>query len=275
VDLSGASLSGANLSGANLSRADLSRAYLYGANLYGAYLYRASLYGAYLYGSNLIEAIFSRADLSGADLSEADFYGADLYGADLSGAALGKANLIEANLCGANLSGANLSQTKLIGAVLSRADFSGTDLSGADLSAAIVENSTFGDIDLRETRGLETVKHLGPSTIGIDTIYRSRGKISKVFLQKAGLPEDLINYIERIETSFPYTLTQIDDWLDNLRKRLAVIMKNIARLEEEKAVSGLENMRLKIQNELDECWMDRENVQDQIIEFQQLKNDLY
>jgi TIR domain len=35
----------------------------------------------------------------------------------------------------------------------------------------------------------------GPSTIGIDTIYRSQGKIPEVFLRGAGLPDEFIAYI--------------------------------------------------------------------------------
>jgi hypothetical protein len=44
-------------------------------------------------------------------------------------------------------------------------------------------------------KGLETVRHEGPSTIGIDTIYRSQGKIPLAFLRGAGVPE---NFIEDI-----------------------------------------------------------------------------
>jgi hypothetical protein len=39
---------------------------------------------------------------------------------------------------------------------------------------------------------LEKVKHLGPSFVGIDTIYRSNGKIPEVFLRGAGVPEPFI-----------------------------------------------------------------------------------
>ena len=39
------------------------------------------------------------------------------------------------------------------------------------------------------------MKHRGPSTIGIDTIYRSKGNIPEVFLRGAGVPEDFIVYM--------------------------------------------------------------------------------
>jgi hypothetical protein len=47
----------------------------------------------------------------------------------------------------------------------------------------------FGAVDLSEVVGLETVSHQGPSTIGIDTIYLSQGKIPETFLRQAGVPE--------------------------------------------------------------------------------------
>ena len=39
------------------------------------------------------------------------------------------------------------------------------------------------------------MRHEGPSTIGVDTIYRSQGKIPEVFLRGAGLPDEFIDYI--------------------------------------------------------------------------------
>jgi hypothetical protein len=57
------------------------------------------------------------------------------------------------------------------------------DLNGADLSGASIGYTTFGNNDLSDVKGLETVRHDGPSTIGIDTIYRSHGKIPLAFLR--------------------------------------------------------------------------------------------
>jgi hypothetical protein len=44
-------------------------------------------------------------------------------------------------------------------------------------------------------KGLDTVRHDGPSTIGIDTIYRSQGKIPLTFLRGAGVPDIFIEYM--------------------------------------------------------------------------------
>ncbi len=122
----------------------------------------------------------TQPDLSGADLSRANLIGADLSEVDLSLANLGIANLSRANLSYANLSYANLSY--------------------ANLSGAKVELTQFDNIDLRTVRGLETVEHQGPSSIGIDTIYRSEGHIPEVFLRKAGVPEDFLAYMRSLIT---------------------------------------------------------------------------
>jgi hypothetical protein len=58
--------------------------------------------------------------------------------------------------------------------------------------------TTFGDNDLSTVKGLATVQHEDPSTIGIDTIYRSKGKIPEVFLRGAGVPEDFIIYMKSL-----------------------------------------------------------------------------
>ena len=168
-DLAGASLSKADLKQANFRETDLRWADLTRTNLSGAYLNRADLRRA-----NLSQAIFKKANLSEANLSEtclsgADFSKADLKKAKFNGANLGGANLIEANLTKAELKQSNLSE-------------------------AFVAWSCFGDNDLSQTVGLNVVKHFGPSTIGIDTIYRSRGNIPEEFLRGAGVPEHFISY---------------------------------------------------------------------------------
>ncbi len=168
-------------------------------------LRRAKLHGADLHGADLRGANLRLADLSGADLSEAklwqaDFRGARLRGADLHGADLGGADLYEADLSGAFLVEADLGWAKLGGADLRRAnlysaDLSGAELGGTELDGAEVGWTVFGDVDLSGVKGLETVKHDGPSTIGIDTIYKSKGKIPEAFLRGAGVPEEFITYM--------------------------------------------------------------------------------
>jgi uncharacterized protein YjbI with pentapeptide repeats len=171
ADLIEANLKGADLNWANLSEANLRGANIRGANLQGANMTGSNLHASKLNYANLHQANISRADMSNAELVRANLCGADLSGADLSGAIIKDANLIGANLTGARLD-------------------------GADLSSAIVGSTLFGNVDLSNVEGLESLLHLGPSTVGIDTIYKSRGKVPVVFLKNAGVPRHLIDYIE-------------------------------------------------------------------------------
>jgi len=146
------------------------------------------------------QAELANADLRGADLSFARLNGAKLTGAnlgrvDLTEAILSEADLREADLSNADLSLALLYRTNLSGAKLLWANLNGAILDGTDLSGAEIGYTVFGDVDLSRTAGLESVIHRFPSTIGIDTIYRSKGKIPRNFLHGAGVPEDFIQYM--------------------------------------------------------------------------------
>jgi len=170
TDLSNANLSTAKLRGANLSWAELRGTYLVAADLGGAQLRGANLSGAILCGARVVEAILSGADLSGADLRGADFSGAILKGA---------------NLKNADLKGGRLGEVIITAA----------DLSGADFTEAVASRTNFANVDLSDAKGLETIRHDGPSTVGIDTIYKSRGKIPEAFLKGCGIPDEFIAYI--------------------------------------------------------------------------------
>jgi len=54
---------------------------------------------------------------------------------------------------------------------------------------------------LSGVKGLEQVNHDGPSVIGIDVIYRSKGMIPKRFLQGAGIAETFISQMNSIVAS--------------------------------------------------------------------------
>ncbi len=212
ANLRGASLRGANLHGADLREAKLIRADLGMADLGTADLAAAELNAADLRGANLKGAHFDNATLDGAILREADLHGADLRAAqlvraDLSRADLGVADLAEANLGGADLRGTDLSAAKLknaslrgatlYGADLRDADLTGANLRGANLTDTRLEGAiftngrvggtVFADLDLRQAKGLETLHHGSPSTVGTDTLSRSVGKIPDIFLRGCGL----------------------------------------------------------------------------------------
>ena len=56
----------------------------------------------------------------------------------------------------------------------------------------------FLDVDLGKTRGLDTVRHLGPSSIDLETIYRSKGQLPEPFLRGAGIPENFITFMKSL-----------------------------------------------------------------------------
>ena len=58
--------------------------------------------------------------------------------------------------------------------------------------------TVFGAVDLSVVKGLESVIHAGPSTIGIDTVYASQGRIPEVFLRGAGVPDEFITYMRSL-----------------------------------------------------------------------------
>jgi hypothetical protein len=164
-DLSGADLNGADFSGADLRGADLGNAKLANADFLDALLNDADLHGAFFPDANLAFADLRNALLTATSLSGANLAFADLRGADLSRTYLGLANLSRA------------------------------DLRGADLTNAELDNTTFADNDLSEVKGLETIDHIGPSSIGVDTLYKSAGRIPEAFLRGCGVPDDFIAFI--------------------------------------------------------------------------------
>jgi uncharacterized protein YjbI with pentapeptide repeats len=172
ADLNEANLKGADLYWANASEANLRCADLRDANLNGANMTGSNLRGTRLNSVNMSQANMSRAYISSSRLNNANLYGADLRGADLSNSILKGANLVGANLTGANLE-------------------------GADLTNAIVGATSFGNVDLSNVKGLESLMHIGSSTVGIDTVYMSKGKIPVLFLRNAGVPRHLIDYVEQ------------------------------------------------------------------------------
>jgi hypothetical protein len=87
----------------------------------------------------------------------------------------------------ADLHEANLCDTKL-----EAADFRGACLEGTNFSGAKLKGTTFVDVDLSKAQGLDEALHHGPSLIGVDTLYRLRGKVSDKFLRGCGVPENLI-----------------------------------------------------------------------------------
>ena len=166
--LEGKLLYGAKLSGTDLRYARLAGATLSGVDLHGADLRHADFNGADLIDANLRHVNASHADFSGADFIAAKFSGADLTGTDLRDATLG----------GTDLSYAHLHYTRL---------------EDTSLYEAICDHTVFASVDLSTVRGLETLRHYGPSEVGLDTLLRSGGALPEEFLRGCGLSQAVIS----------------------------------------------------------------------------------
>jgi hypothetical protein len=189
-DLSGASLRMFDLSEADLSESDLSDADLTGANLSRAELWSSDLSGAVLSGAKLIEADLGSATLIESDMTEANLKRVDLSDSDLHLANFLKANLSEANLSSAYAVGADLSYSDL-----TAANFASSLMESVNFSNAHCGYTAFTNIDLSTAKGLETIRHDGPSYLDVHTLYHSQGKIPDVFLRGCGVHENLITYL--------------------------------------------------------------------------------
>ena len=160
-----------------------------GINFRGAELSEANLKGVDLSGTDLSEADLRGTDLDDADLRSANLFKADLMGAFLQDTNLSGSNLINVNLNGADFNGATLKDANLVGATLVGTSLIQTIVTRANFSSASMGFTILGNLNLSTIKGLETVIHLYPSTIGIDTIYKSQGTIPDVFLRGTGVQE--------------------------------------------------------------------------------------
>lgn len=177
--------------------ADLSNLDLRGVDLSDADLAYTTLCGSKFRRANLRNALIADADLSGADFSGADLSRARLYESSLRNCKFRKAILSDAVMFWSNISGADFSYAQLMGTDLCGVE----DPAGANFDHSVMGWTILGDINLSGAKGLETVIHEGPSVIGIDTIYQSRGHIPKVFLLGAGVPDDFIEFIPSLTTT--------------------------------------------------------------------------
>jgi hypothetical protein len=139
---------------------------------------------------------------------------ADLRNANLSGVNLLGATMTGANLTGACLTGARFVETELLSVAEVKESIDPWKASpvgperprrfllllhgsiiGTDFSYARCGGTLFGSVDLSRAKGLDTIQHHGPSIVGVDTLFRSVGKIPLAFLRGAGVPENLIWYL--------------------------------------------------------------------------------
>jgi hypothetical protein len=130
-----------------------------------------------------MNAVANTADFRWARLDHASLQSASATGCDLRGA-----DLRESDLCHANFLGSNLRS----------ADLTGTNLAATNFENVVFGYSVFGNTDLSEAVGLEQAHHFSASTIGVNTIYLSKGKIPEVFLRGCGVPDDFLTYAKSL-----------------------------------------------------------------------------
>jgi hypothetical protein len=161
----------------DLSNAVIGDATLTGVDLHDANLYRADFFGARLFEANLKSADLRRVDFTGGTLAHADLSHANLSGAVLRTVRISNAKFIEADLTYAHLQAITEGGGE-----------------GADFARAIMSLTTLDGVDLREFKGLDTIRHNAPSTIGVDTVYQSHAEIPEIFLRGCGVPDGFITF---------------------------------------------------------------------------------
>ena len=192
-------LSNSNCLKSNFHRASLIEGNLQGANLGNASMVEVSLVRANLQSANLRRADFLLSDLTATNLRDVNLRGSFLIHVMIRDADLRCAKMQGADLSYANFSGSDLSAANLNGANLRETDFTGVGFYGTYLYRARVTRCKFCYVDLSKVLGINSIQTGGPSTIGIDTIFRSHGKISDVFLRRTGVPETFINYVKSLK----------------------------------------------------------------------------
>jgi hypothetical protein len=145
-------------------------------------------------------------NLRGADLSMSSFDRADLTNASLALATCAAASFREANLSHSNLlrtyfHHTDLHSANLYGAAIDETVFIESRMSHINLAHAVIVSARFLGCDLSTAKGLNTVRHQFPSTIGIETLYDARAKVPEAFLRRCGVPEELINIAKSLAIS--------------------------------------------------------------------------
>lgn len=192
-------LAGANLRGAMMNSAYLDSANLDSANLTGACFWRASLFECSFRESMLIEADFRGANLNGSKFDRANLSAACLSQADCSGAIFR-----EADMKGIVAVGTKFSNVDFTACTFYYAIFANCLVENANFEAARFGETTFAKLDLARAIGLAYARHDAPSSLGLDTLYESRGEIPEAFLRGCGTPEAMIEYVP--------SLTRVNVW---------------------------------------------------------------
>lgn len=161
-----------------------------------------------LRNASFMDCDLMRSNLRHSNLSNANFTSANLSYSNLSYAKLDYSNLVESILDQVNFSHASfintlLRKTQLQYSLFSHSIFLDTICDNTYFTGSVFENCVFANIDLSNCVGLEVCDHSGPSTIGVDTLYKSKGKIPINFLRGIGILEEFLDYIPSL-TNQPF-----------------------------------------------------------------------
>ena len=178
LDLRGVDVSGSTLSGANLNAVDLS--------------------GADLTGTNLDESSMSRSRFDNATLEQAILHFTTAVDSSFENAILNKASLFYAEFRGGSLKKAQFCGALMIGTRFERVSLAECNLGGASLAGAI-----FTGVDLSDAVGCDTSTYHLPSSLGIESLYLSNGRIPDSFLRGIGVAEPMITFANSLVTSEP------------------------------------------------------------------------
>jgi uncharacterized protein YjbI with pentapeptide repeats len=158
--------------------------------------------------ADLNSTILFRIDFNGVNLEHSDFSRAaivdsDLRNANLAGAILRRTVLTDSRARAANLINADLHKADLTGTDFTEANFAGarfdsTRTARADFRSAIFGRTVFSNLDLSDAKNLASAIHWTPSTVGIDSIYNSKGKLPEAFLRDAGVPQGFVTFMQSL-----------------------------------------------------------------------------
>lgn len=188
TQLAGANLCESIFDNATARGADFSGANLEYACFDGANLQQASFRGAKLQGASFKNADLSECDFRGADLTDVDFTEAEVRAANLSCAVLNNIKCDGAVFGEAILSQAQLLQSHIVNADFSEAWFDETEMSQVTFVKCILSNSF----------KLESVVHMEPSTMCIETLFNGCEQIPVEFLTQMGVPEQYMSALSAI-----------------------------------------------------------------------------
>jgi hypothetical protein len=144
---------------------------------------RPDLSGVHLSGNSLDEYELDDANFSDSRLDHVSFEHAFCRRCSFE-----RAGIVSAKFYGAFLAGSIFT-----GSVIALTVFHTSDLYEIDLTAATLIGTTFDNVSLTTALGLNNLKEVLNTSLGIDTFFKSGG-LPESFLRNSGIPEEFIQY---------------------------------------------------------------------------------